>query len=116
MNLVVLTGRLTRDPDIRDTATNTALTVLRLAIQRGRDADEAVYVDVVCFGRQAVSAAAFLSKGRLVGVTGRLGQQEWTAPDGRRRSRHEVVAQNIEYLDVPTRPEAPLSPATPTGH
>jgi single-strand DNA-binding protein len=107
MNMVVLVGRLTRDPEVRDTATETALTVLRLAIPQGRDADEAVYVDVVCFGRQAVSAAAFLSKGRLVAVTGRLGHQEWTAPDGRRRSRHEVVAQAVDYLDSPARAETP---------
>jgi single-strand DNA-binding protein len=99
MNSVVLVGRLTRDPDIRDTTTDTAMTVLRLAVPRSRDDDEPVYVDVVCFGRLALSAGTFLAKGRLVGVTGRLGHREWTASDGRRRSHHEIVAQSLQYLD-----------------
>lgn len=110
MNSVVLVGRLTRNPDIRDTTTETAMTVLRLAVPRGRDDDEPVFVDVVCFGRQALSAGTFLTKGRLVGVSGRLGHREWTASNGRRRSHHEIVAHSIEYLDgaprVAERPAA----------
>jgi single-strand DNA-binding protein len=111
VNTVVLVGRLTKDPEIRDRATETAVTVLRLAVPRGRDRDDAVYVDVVCFDHQAVSAAAFLGRGRLVGVTGRLEHREWTAPDGSRRSRHEVVAQRVEYLDTPARPSGAPEPA-----
>lgn len=106
MNTVVLVGRLTKDPEIRDRATETAVAVLRLAVPRGHDREGAVFVDVVCFDHQAVGAAAFLGRGRLVGVTGRLEHREWTAPDGTRRSRHEVVAQRVEYLDAPTRPGA----------
>lgn len=109
MNTVVLVGRLTRDPEIRDTTTETAMAVLRLAVPRSRDDDDPVYVDVVCFGRLAVSVGAFLAKGRLVGVTGRLGHQEWTTPDGGRRSRHEVVASSVEYLDAPLRTDQPAS-------
>ena len=111
MNSVALVGRLTRDPESRETTSGTALTVLRLAVPRQRDEHDAVFIDVVCFDRQALHVAVYLTKGRRVAVTGRLEQREWTAADGGQRSRHEVVAQTVDFIDGPPPTAASSRPA-----
>lgn len=115
MNSVALVGRLTRDPDTRETAAGMALAVLRLAVPRQRDEHDAVFIDVVCFDRQALSVAVYLTKGRRVAVTGRLEQREWTAPDGRRRSAHEVVAHTVDFIDGPPPTAGVADPAASTA-
>ncbi len=106
MNNVNLIGRLTRDPEVRTTAEDTPVAVLRLAVPRRRSGEDAgaVFVDVVCFARQAEAAEEYLYKGRRVAVEGRLEHREWTDPDGVARSRHEVVATRLEFLDARHRP------------
>ena len=108
MNNVNLIGRLTRDPELRRTSDDNALAVLRLAVPRRRGGEDsgAVFVNVVCFGRQAEAADEYLYKGRRVAVEGRLEQREWTDPDGEPRSRHEVIAERLEFLDARHRPDA----------
>lgn len=113
MNSVNLIGRLTRDPELRTSADDSPVAVLRVALARRRGGEDAgaVFVNVVCFGRQAEAANEYLHKGRRVAVEGRLEQREWTDTDGQARSRHEVYAERVEFLDPPTsdarqRPEA----------
>jgi single-strand DNA-binding protein len=103
VNSVQLVGRLTGDPEIEGAGPETAFAVLRLAVSRRREDMDALFVDVVCFGRQAVAAGAYLAKGRLVAVTGHLEHREWTGADGIRRSRHQVIAESIDYLPVDAR-------------
>ena len=102
MNSINLTGRLTADPEMRTTHSATAVTEFRLAVQRRRSRDGedrgAVYVDVVCFGGLAESVAEYLSKGRQVAVHGRLELDEWENDEGERRSRHKIVADEVEFL------------------
>jgi single-strand DNA-binding protein len=98
VNSVQLVGRLTGDPEIKGASPEAVFAVLRLAIARRRDDADALFIDVVCFGRQAVAAGAYLTKGRLVAVTGHLEYREWTGADRLRRSRHQVVAESIDYL------------------
>ncbi len=102
MNSITLTGRLTADPELRSTRSATAVTQFRLAVQRrrsreGEDRGE-VYVDVVCFGGLAESVAQYLEQGRQVTVSGRLELDEWETDAGERRSRHKVVADEVEFL------------------
>lgn len=106
MNNVSLIGRLTRDPEVRTTAEDTPVAVLRLAVPRRRGGEDAgaVFVDVVCFARQAEAAEEYLYKGRRVAVEGRLEHREWTDPDGVARARHEIVARRLEFLDARHRP------------
>ncbi len=103
MNSITLTGRLTADPDTTHSAT--AVTQFRLAIQRRRSRNGedrgAVYVDVVSFGGLAESCAQYLAKGRQVAVSGRLELDEWETDAGERRSRHKVVADEVEFLARP---------------
>ena len=102
MNSINLTGRLTADPETRSTHSATAVTQFRLAVQRRRSREGedrgAVYVDVVCFGGLAESVAEYLVKGRQVAVSGRLELDEWETEGGERRSRHKVVADEVEFL------------------
>ena len=105
LNRVTLVGRLTRDPELRHTASGDGIASLRLACSsRGRDengqwTDKPNYFDVTVFGRQAESVAQYMGKGRRVGVDGRLQWREWEAQDGSRRQAVEVVAQDVFFLD-----------------
>ncbi len=103
MNKIQLIGRLTRDPELRYTPTGMATTTIRLAVpRRKRNAEEQppVYVDVVSFDKQAEAVGEYLAKGRRVGVSGRLEYREWQSQqDGSMHSKHEVVADEIEFLD-----------------
>ena len=111
MNTINLIGRLTKDPEYRVTDNGTDLCKLRLAVPRrkvnGEDAG-AVFITVVAFGAQARSTSEYLTKGREVGITGRLEYSEWTADDGSKRSTHEVIAEDVQFLDRP-RVEEPMA-------
>ncbi len=107
MNTVTLIGRLTRDPELRGEGSDTLACRMRLAVPRrpraGGEDPGADFVDVVTFGYTATACVDFLTKGRQVGITGRLHQSEWTTDSGEPRSRLEVVADNVEFLDRPQR-------------
>ena len=109
MNSINLIGRLTREPELDQTKGGTAVCRMRLAVPRrkkdGKD-QGAVFVNVVAYGGLAGSCADYLSKGRQVGVSGRLEYREWTGPDGSHHSVHEVVADHVEFLGHPGEPES----------
>jgi single-strand DNA-binding protein len=115
MNQVQLVARIAQAPALRTTNGGTHVATLRVAVPRPRKDGEdqgADYVDVVTFGRQADACVEYLTKGRRVAVTGRLSHSEWTAEDGTRRSKLEVIANTVDFLDRPaanaaTDPEAP---------
>ena len=99
----LLAGRLTKDPEVRYTAKGTAVTNMRVAVNfRGRDKkDEASFFDVVAFGQLAEQCGEYLSKGRAVLVEGRMRQRSWEPDEGGRRSRLEIIASTVEFLDPP---------------
>jgi single-strand DNA-binding protein len=105
LNKVFMIGRLTRDPELRYLPNGTPKAELRLATSReykGRDGQQqkdVCYVDVVVWSRQAEIAKQYLSKGRQIFVEGRLDYQEWESKDGGRRSKHEIVADRVQFLD-----------------
>jgi len=107
LNRVTLSGRLTRDPELRQTQGGEPVCALRLATngrardEAGRWGEQPHYFDVRLFGRPAERAAAHLARGRRVGVDGRLSWREWEAKDGGRRQAVEIVAQALVYLDAP---------------
>ena len=104
MNSVQIIGRLTKDPEWSQTRGGTDVCKLRLAVPRpprgGRE-QSPVYVDVTVYGGRAEPVALYMAKGRLVAVSGRLDYSEWRAKDGSPRSKHEVVADRVEFLDSP---------------
>ena len=105
LNRVTLVGRLTRDPELRHTASGDPVCGMRLAVSsRARDdsgnwGDRSNYFDVTVFGRQAETVTTYLTKGRRIGVDGRLSWREWQDKDGNRRQSVEVIANDIFFLD-----------------
>jgi single-strand DNA-binding protein len=104
INRVILTGNLTRDPELRSTPSGTAVCSLRLAVNTSRkDAsgqwvDKPNYFDITVWGRQGENVAQYLSKGRPVAVDGRLEWREYTDKDGNNRQAIEVVADSVQFL------------------
>ena len=104
MNQVQLVARVAQTPALRTTNGGTHVATLRVAVPRPRKdgADQgADYVDVVTFGRQAETCVEYLTKGRRVAVCGRLAHSEWTTDNGERRSKLEVIATTVDFLDRP---------------
>ena len=102
INRVVLVGRLTRDAELKYTASGQAVCKFSVAINRRRKngdqwEDEPNYFDVVLWGRQGEALNQYLVKGKTVGVDGELRQDRWQQ-DGQNRSKVEIVAGNIQLL------------------
>jgi len=97
-------GNLTRDPELRQTPTGQNVTSFSLALNRSyKDASgewqEATdYIDIVCWGPLAERVAQYLSKGRRCLVQGRLQSRSWEQ-DGNKRSKVEVLANDVTFLD-----------------
>ena len=105
INRVVLVGNLTRDPELRHTPSGMAVCSLRLAVNtRRKDSatgewtEKPNYFDITVWGNQGENCAQYLSKGRPVGVDGRLEWREWEAQDGSKRQAVEVIADTVQFL------------------
>ena len=105
INVVVITGNLTRDPELRSTQGGTSVCKLRVAVnsrrrnQSGEWIDKPNYFDVTVFGAQGENCSNYLSKGRPVAIEGRLDWSEWDATDGSgKRSKVEIVANSVQFL------------------
>jgi single-strand DNA-binding protein len=105
INSVVVVGNLTRDPELRHTPSGMPVASLRIAVNTrrkdpatGQWGEKPNYFDVTVWGQQAENCAQYLSKGRQVGVQGRLEWREWDAQDGTKRQAVEIVAENVQFL------------------
>jgi single-strand DNA-binding protein len=101
-NTVTLVGNITRDPELRFTNTGQATATFGLAVNRvwnDRQTNErresTSFFDVVCWREMAENVSESLQKGARVVVTGRLEQRSWETPDGDRRSKVEVIADEV---------------------
>jgi len=103
LNVIVLIGRLTKDPELRYTPSGKAVATLRLAVDRGttnpQGEKETDFIDVVVWERQAETVANYLQKGRQVAVQGRLQIRSYETQEGQRREKAEVVATTVRFLD-----------------
>src|SRR5690606_22398921 len=97
VNLVALVGRLTRDPDLRYSQSGIAVANFSIAVDRPFNRDETDFFDIVAFRKLAELAANHLTKGRQVGITGRLQQDRWEQ-DGQKRSKVVVVVEEITFV------------------
>ncbi|HYG95821.1 MAG TPA: single-stranded DNA-binding protein, partial [Solirubrobacterales bacterium] len=103
INSVVITGNLTRDPELRQTPSGTAVCGLRVAVNsRRKEGDQWVdkpnYFDVTVWGAQGENCANYLSKGRPVAIEGRLDWREWEAKDGGKRQAVQIIANTVQFL------------------
>ena len=108
INRVIITGNLTRDPELRSLPSGMSVCSLRVAVntrrkdnQSGEWVDKANYFDVTIWGRQGENAAQYLSKGRPVAIDGRLEWREFTDKDGNKRQAIDIIADNIQFLSSP---------------
>jgi len=102
INHVVLVGRLTRDAELKYTASGQAVCKFSIAVNRARKngdqwEEEANFFDVVLWGKRGEALNQYLQKGKSVGVDGELRQDRWQQ-DGQNRSKVEIVANNIQLL------------------
>lgn len=101
MNNVSLVGRLTRDPEVRDTQSGMKVAKFTLAIDRPFSKGEEKQTDfprVVCFDRTAEKVEQYLNKGRQVAITGRIQTGSYTKQDGTKVYTTDVIADRVEFL------------------
>jgi single-strand DNA-binding protein len=106
INRVILTGRLTKDPELSSVpATGTSVCTLRVASngrrknnETGAWEDQANYFDVTVWGAQGENCGRFLRKGRAVAIDGRLRFREWTNNEGQKRNAVDIIAESVQFL------------------
>jgi single-strand DNA-binding protein len=104
VNTIMLLGNLTRDPEVRYSATGTPVATLALAVntrvkgQDGQWREDPCFIGVVVFGAQAEVCGEYLEKGAPALVEGRLQYRTWEDAQGHRRSKHEVIAARVQFL------------------
>jgi single-strand DNA-binding protein len=107
LNRVEIIGNLGSDPEMRYTANGTAVTTFRVAVNRttstpdGDRREETEWFSIVAWNKLAELVQAHLTKGRRVFVEGRQSTRSWDGPDGQKRYRTELVANQVIFLDRP---------------
>ena len=102
MNKVILIGRLTKDPELSYLQSGTAVAKFTLAVNRRKregHEQEADFIPIVTWQKQAENCANFIGKGSLVAVEGRLQVRTYDDKEGQRRWATEVIAENVRFLD-----------------
>lgn len=100
-------GNLTRDPEMRVTANGHTICKMGLAVSRsyttreGERREEATFVDVDAFGKQAEVLAKYMRKGRPIMVEGRLKLDQWESNEGQKRSKLGVVLESFQFMGGP---------------
>lgn len=126
LNMIALQGRMTKDPELRKTASGISVTSFTLAVERDfkengeRRTD---FIDIVAWKQTAEFVCTHLGKGRMVAVSGRLQIRDWTDKDGNSRRNAEVYANSVYFCDSrrESEPEtgnsypAPPSSGIPSG-
>lgn len=104
INRVVISGNLTRDPELRRTQSGMAILSLRMAVndrrrnpQTGEWEDYANYIDCTLFGTRGESLSNILTKGMKVAIEGKLRWSQWET-DGQKRSKIEVIVDDLEFM------------------
>ena len=115
INQVILMGRLTRDPEMRTTTSGKTIASFSLAVDRGGQEDATDFFEITAWEKLGELVNQYLSKGRRCLVQGRLRQDSWDDKEtGKKRSKVEVVASDVTFLDGPSGDSGSSAPSTPT--
>lgn len=104
INRVIITGNLTRDPELRSLPSGTSVCELRVAVNSSRKdesgnwVEKPNYFNVKVWGAQGENCSTYLSKGRPVAIDGRLDWREWDTKEGEKRQAVEIVADRVQFL------------------
>lgn len=116
LNTVQLIGRLVADPELRYTQKGSPVCDFRLACSRrykNRDTnetqEETLFINVVAWKRQAELANDYLKKGSAILIEGRLRSRQWESNQGEKRSAIEIIANRIQFLDMPSSEGGPAA-------
>lgn len=104
MNNVVLTGRLTANPELKVTQSGTKVCVFALAVNK--DKEHTDFPQIVCFEKTAENLCTYQKKGSMIGVNGRLQTRSYDRQDGTKAYVTEVIANSVEYLSSKSDNEA----------
>ena len=105
LNKVMLIGRLTREPELRNTTGGRSVTSFGLATNRywkgqdGNRQEQVEFHNIVLWGRLAEIASQYLGKGRRIYIEGRMQTRDWTGQDGSKKRTTEIVGDNMIMLD-----------------
>lgn len=118
LNKVILMGRLTRDPEMRYTQSNTPVTSFTLAIDRDRKGPngerQTDFIDCVAWGKQAEFVKSWFAKGMMAIVVGRIQSRNWQDKNGNKRTSIEVNTDEVKFGESKKDETAPKSaPAVP---
>jgi len=118
INKVIITGRVTRDGELRQTPNGTSVSDIsvvsnRIWTKEGERQEEATFVDVTLWGRQAETLVPMLTKGRHVMVEARLKLNSWETPEGVKRNKLTLVAENINLTPNNANPNGGPKPEAP---
>jgi single-strand DNA-binding protein len=106
LNKSILMGRLTRDPELRNTQSGASVASFTLAVDRDFKSNgerEADFIDIVAWKNTAEFVSKYFSKGTMAAVSGRLQIRDWTDKDGNKRKSAEIVADNVYFAESKKR-------------
>ena len=115
INKAILCGNLTREPELRQTANGFSVLGFSLAVNERRKNTAGEwnnypnYIDCVMYGARAESLSVYMHKGSKVCVEGKLRWSQWER-DGQKRSKIEVIVENVDLMSVPHRTDQPTEP------
>jgi len=123
INRVLITGNLTREPDLRQTSSGMPVLGIGVAVNdrrknasTGEWEDYPNFIDCTMFGTRAEAISRFLSKGSKVAIEGKLRWSQWeNKEDGKKRSKVEVIIDEIEFLSARDNSGAHPAPAAPAA-
>ena len=119
LNYIVIMGRLTRDPELRRTASGVAVASFTLAVDRdfsGKDGEkETDFISCVAWRQTGEFVSKYFTKGRMACVSGSLQMRDWTDKDGNKRRSAEIVAANVYFADSKNAAENGSKGATPAA-
>ena len=104
---LIIIGHLTKDPVLSYTPNSTAVCEFGIATNRkwkgqdGREQEEVLFIDCVCFGKRGEAIQKYSLKGDPLLIEGRLNLDQWKAQDGSNRSKHRVIVENFQFMGSP---------------
>ena len=116
-NLVVLTGRLTADPELKTTASGISVTTFSIAVNRRYRAGEETetdFINIVAWRQSAEFVAKYFKKGNLIGIEGSIQTRRYQDKNGNNRTAFEVVANNVQFVES-KRDSAPMDGGEPAS-
>ncbi len=111
-NLVVLTGRLTADPELKTTPNGIPVTTFSIAVERRyRSGEErqADFINIVAWRQSAEFITKYFKKGSLIGIEGSIQTRRYQDKNGNNRTAFEVVANNVQFVESKRDSSAPVS-------